>query len=210
MPDSNAELLDVLTADGAPTGETKPRGLIHRDGDWHRAFHLWIVREGKLVLLQRRARTKDLGGGRLDVSVGGHFGTGETLPDVLRETEEEIGLSVRSGELHYLGTFPTERRYPDAIDREHQEVYALRRDDDLRSYHLACREVEVLYEVPIERAVGLYRAGAYVAAAGWDCQQRNNNALLVEDDLIEEAREDTLAALERLRDWLEEGERASG
>jgi hypothetical protein len=40
-----------------------------------------------------------------------------------------------------------------------------------------------------------------VAAAGWDCQQRVNDALLIADDLIAPARAGTLAALERVAAW---------
>ena len=46
------ELLEVFTAAGEPTGVAKPRSAIHVDGDWHVAFHCWILRnEGRAVLL---------------------------------------------------------------------------------------------------------------------------------------------------------------
>ena len=38
-----AELFDVVRADGTPTGEVKPRAAVHRDGDWHRAVHVWVA-----------------------------------------------------------------------------------------------------------------------------------------------------------------------
>ncbi len=200
--DDRAEMLEILDPDGQPSGRQKPRGEIHRDGDWHRAFHLWIVRERRLVLLQRRARSKDLAGGLIDVTVGGHMRPGETLPDMLREVEEELGVEVRPGELHYLGTFREQRQYRDALDREFQETYLLLDDRPLEHYTLDCREVSVLYEAPLEAVLGLYRQGGHLAAAGWDCQQRHNNALLIEADLIEQARAGTTAALELVRQRL--------
>ena len=30
-----------------PTGQTKKRGLIHRDGDWHRSVQVWIAQRDK-------------------------------------------------------------------------------------------------------------------------------------------------------------------
>ena len=36
------ELFDVVHADGSPTGRSKPRWQVHRDGDWHRSIHVWI------------------------------------------------------------------------------------------------------------------------------------------------------------------------
>jgi isopentenyldiphosphate isomerase len=204
------ELLDVLDETGQPTGEVKPRADVHRDGDWHRAFHLWVMHPDGYVLLQRRSTAKDLAGGRVDVSVAGHLSAGETLLDVVRESDEEIGLPLRPGDLDYLETLRSERRYPDGrIDREFQDVYAVvAAGRGLTDYYVRCGEVAVLYEAPLERVIQLYRDGTSLAVGGWDCQQRRNDALLVEDDLIPEARASTLASLERLAAWW--GERADG
>ena len=200
------ERLEVLDAMGMPTGETKARAAVHRDGDWHRAFHLWVVHPDGHVLLQRRAKTKDLGGGKVDVSVGGHVRPGETLLDVLREADEEIGLNVRPGDLTFLETLRSDRRYPSGeVDREFQDVYAVVVSGrSLAEYALPCDEVSVLYEVPIARAIDLFRHGTPVAVEGWDCMYRVNNALLVADDLIVPARETTAASLERLAVWWED------
>lgn len=197
------ELLDVLTPEGIPTGQVRPRDEVHREGLWHRSFHLWIVKENRFVLFQRRSSTKDLEPNKLDVTVGGHFGAGETLKDVIREVEEEIGLQVRVGELQYLETRPVERFYPHAIDREYQEVYALRCEQDLDQYHLDRREVYVLYEIPISRALELYREGTPVAAAGFDAYRRPNHALLIPEDLIEQSRADVVDVLEKIAFWLD-------
>lgn len=197
------ELFDVLDDQGNPIGEQKPRVLVHRDGDWHRSFHLWIIREGHLVIFQRRAKTKDLEGGKIDVTVGGHYRTGETLADVVREVEEEIGLSVTADMLTYLNTRKVTRRYPDAVDNEFQETYLLTNDQPLDHYYLDCAEVTTLYEVPLVSAIDLYENGNFTAAYGFDCQQRTNNALLVTDDLIAQARTDVVRTLHLIAGWLE-------
>jgi len=188
--DDAQELLEVLDAEGRPLGIQKARAHVHRDGDWHRAFHLWVVHPEGTVLLQRRALEKDLAGGRVDVSVAGHVRPGELWLDALREAEEEIGLAVRPGAVDFLHTLRSERRYPDGrVDREFQDVYAtVVRDHALADYAPACAEVSVLYELPIERALALYRDGTAQAVAGWDCQRRTNDALLVTEDLIGEGR----------------------
>ena len=88
------ELFDVLNQDGSPTGQVKRRGDVHSDGDWHRAFHLWLVARDEYgidrVLFQRRASGKDTWPDHLDVAVGGHFRAGETIEDAVREIDEEI------------------------------------------------------------------------------------------------------------------------
>jgi len=197
------ELLDVLDEAGLPTGQTKARSAVHRDGDWHRAFHLWVLHPDGCVLLQRRSPAKDLAGGKVDVSVAGHVRPGETLLDVLREAEEEIGLELRPGAVTFLETLRSERAYPgNVVDREFQDVHAVVvADRRLTDYALRCDEVSVLYEAPLSRAIALYRDGIPVPVAGWDCQARHNDALLVADDLIAEGRANTLASLERLEAW---------
>jgi len=199
----DTELLDLLDDQGKPTGETKARSDVHRDGDWHRAFHLWVMHPDGYVLLQRRSKTKDLAPGKVDVSVGGHLRAGEIWLDALREAEEEIGLGLRPGDVDLLGTMRSERAYPDgALDRELQDVYAaLVEGRELQDYDLRCDEVSVLYEAPLERLIELYREGRSLPVAGWDCQRRRNDALLVPEDLIAEGRAGTLAALEWLAAW---------
>jgi isopentenyldiphosphate isomerase len=201
------ELLEVLDDAGAPTGARKRRADVHRDGDWHRAFHLWVVHDDGFVLLQRRASAKDLAAGKVDVSVAGHVRPGETLREMVREADEEIGLSARPGDLVFLETIRSERTYEEGqVDRELQDVYALVVPArPLAEYTLRCDEVSVLYEAPVARVVELYRDGTPVAVAGWDCAQRRNDALLVPDDLIAPARAATLASLERLQAWWELG-----
>jgi isopentenyldiphosphate isomerase len=198
------ELLDVLDEEGQPAGARKSRDEVHASGDWHRAIHVWIVKEGRYVLFQRRAKGKDLEPFKLDVTVGGHLRAGETIMDAVREIEEEVGLHAQFKDLDYLGTLKSERCYPDATDREFQEVYALACDQPLEHYHLDPDEVYLLYEVPLERAITLYRDGRPVAAAGYDAYGRRNDALLIEEDLIDQAREDVVTALGWLSDWLED------
>ena len=203
MIDDATEPLDVLDHAGRPTGAVKARAEVHRDGDWHRAFHLWVLDPDGYVLLQRRSPAKDLAGGCIDVSVAGHVRAGETLLDVLREADEEIGLELRPGAVTFLETLRSERSYPGGVvDREFQDVYAVVVPGrDLTEYAVRCDEVTVLYEAPLARVIDLYRDGTPLPVAGWDCQARRNDALLVADDLIAPARETTLASLERLAAW---------
>jgi isopentenyldiphosphate isomerase len=204
------EALELLDDEGRPTGVVKARGDVHRDGDWHRAFHLWVVHPDGYVLLQRRSPAKDLAGGCVDVSVAGHVRAGETLQGVLREADEEIGLELRPDAVTFLETLRSERHYPSGVvDRELQDVYAvLVPDRALTDYAVRCHEVTVLYEAPLARVIALYRDGVPLPVAGWDCQARRNDALLVVDDLIAPARAATLASLERLAGWW--SERAPG
>jgi isopentenyldiphosphate isomerase len=197
------ELLDVLDERGIPTGERKPRSAVHRDGDWHRTVHVWVVRSDAHVLVQRRAEGKELEPGRLDVSVGGHRLAGELDVDIPREVEEELGLIVTFGALTYLGTAVTDRAYGEYVDREFQDVYVVTDDTPLSGLTLPAAEVDVVYEVPLDRAIELFRDGRYVAAGGFDSQRRVNNALLVADDLPSQGSRLLAAELVRVKAWLD-------
>lgn len=135
-----AELFDVYHADGSPAGYRKPRAAVHRDGDWHRAVHVWVMGqtdegEGFLVV-QRRGYEKDTWPGSLDVTVGGHYGAGETVVEALRETEEEIGVRVELSQLIPLGIRIAvgERPEEGIFDHELQDVFLYRDDRPLPAY----------------------------------------------------------------------------
>ena len=197
------ERFDELDASGAPTGRTVTRAEVHARGLWHRALHLWVMQEDGSVLLQRRAPTKDLAAGLIDVSVAGHVRAGETLVDALREAEEEIGLPRSIADVDHLLTLRSERLYPDGrIDREYQEVFAtLDRERDLADYRLSCAEVTVIYRAPLPRVLALLESGTPVAAAGFDCERRRSDALLFADDLIPQGRAATIVELRALERW---------
>jgi isopentenyldiphosphate isomerase len=129
MPqDDPTELFDLCAPDGRPLGQTKPRALVHRDGDWHRSVHVWVLLEAAPgrsyeVVLQRRSLTKDTHPGKVDVSVAGHLRAGETEVAVLREAEEEVGLSLAMSDLVRLGQRRHESVRPGHADRELQDVF---------------------------------------------------------------------------------------
>ena len=138
------ELIDVLTASGQPTGIRKPKTDIHRDGDWHRAAHVWIVAPDGRVLVQRRSHRKENNPGLWDVSAAGHLSAGESAIDAaVRETQEEIGLLLPPNELKQLATLRQscvlhEGAY---LDNEIHEIFLVRRDVDVRSLRLDPEEV---------------------------------------------------------------------
>ncbi|KAG6535707.1 hypothetical protein ZIOFF_000730 [Zingiber officinale] len=78
-PTHQEEHLDVLTKTGEKTGVSKPRSLVHRDGDYHRAVHVWIYSEStQELLLQKRADCKASWPAKWDISSAGHISSGES------------------------------------------------------------------------------------------------------------------------------------
>ena len=152
------EPFDVLDADGRPLGRVKARGAVHRDGDWHRSMHLWVVsRPERAVLLQRRGRHKDTWPLRLDVAVAGHYRAGEGLAEVLREAEEEVGLVVGPADVVHLGT---RIRADDGArgirDNEIQDILAYVTDGPLTDLRPSPDELEELLLAPLDELVRLF------------------------------------------------------
>ncbi|MEM5804414.1 MAG: NUDIX domain-containing protein [Candidatus Aenigmatarchaeota archaeon] len=97
------ELLDVTDKNGKLLGITKGREQVHRDGDWHKVVHIWLVSDGKL-LLQRRAATKDIFPNLLDFSCNGHVRSGESCEAAAaREMREELGIRITKKDITPLG-----------------------------------------------------------------------------------------------------------
>jgi isopentenyldiphosphate isomerase len=162
------ELLDVYD----PTGErhlgTKPRDAVHRDGDWHRCFHLWVVTADG-VLLQRRSRAKEAFPGMLDATAAGHLVAGEQVADGLREVEEELGATWPLEALSDLGVHRVDDHpTPATTNREFQHVFAVFDDRPLTAWTALHRdEVDGLVLVGHD-GLGALLSGGRCAAREWD------------------------------------------
>lgn len=165
-----AELLEVYDEAGAPTGQVRTRAEIHIRGDWHVAFHCWIVRSNGDIVMQRRSLAKDTFGGLWDAAAAGHWRAGETPAEAAREVAEELGLDVPFTALHECGWERINRRFAERglIDREHHRVYALRWDAPFSAYRPDPREVSGLAAFPAQRLLDVLagRAPHVLASEG--------------------------------------------
>jgi isopentenyldiphosphate isomerase len=145
------ELLEVLTPDGQPTGRAKARAAIHLDGDWHLAFHCWIMRDGgQQVVLQRRSLRKDTFAGLWDAAAAGHWRFGESAAEAAREIAEELGIEVPFEALVYRCRERSAREFPNGlVDRELHDVYVLEDDRPLSAYRPAPAEVIGVAAFPV-------------------------------------------------------------
>jgi isopentenyldiphosphate isomerase len=152
------EPFDVITADGKPTGRVKSRAEVHRDGDWHRAIHVWVAGVDDhgvpFLIFQRRSPQKDTWPARYDATVGGHYREGETLAETLREVEEEIGIIPDPRNLRLLGIrVCANEAQPGIVDREIQALFLLRDDRPLENFRPNAAELAALVRFPLETLV---------------------------------------------------------
>ncbi len=157
------ELFDVVSAGGTPTGRTKRRADVHRDGDWHRAVHVWVVGVEESVpflMFQCRGLAKDTMPGKMDSTVGGHYRAGEGLKQTMREVEEEIGIAVEMSDLIYAGKrVCVSEAETGVIERELQDVFFLRDERPLTAYNPSPAELSALVRVSIPEFLDFYVGG---------------------------------------------------
>src|SRR5680860_203877 len=149
------ELFDVVHENGSPTGVVKRRADVHRDGDWHRAIHVWVYGAndlGPFLRMNLRGGHKDTWPGMLDVTVGGHLSAGETVEQAFREIEEEIGVEADPSRLRFLETRPA---YGE-IERELQDVFLYRDDRPLDEYRPNPAELVGLLKISLADAQAMF------------------------------------------------------
>ena len=180
-----SELLEVFDSAGRPTGRARSRAAIHQAGDWHQAFHCWILRrDGREVVLQQRAPTKDTFGGYWDAAAAGHWRFGESAAEAAREIAEELGLEVSFSRLVYRGRERASRRFANGlVDREFHQVYVLMLDDPLGAYRPDPDEVIGLAAFPSGELVDLM-AGRLRQVAATEAVSVTQDARLVARQVV--------------------------
>jgi isopentenyldiphosphate isomerase len=138
---------------------TADKKQAHRDGLWHRTFSaLAINPTTRRVILQKKApgRYSFDRPDYADITVGGHYQAGETVPDGIREVHEELGLPVTYTDLHPIGLRQTAVTLaPDYVEREFQHWHLLPLDVDLTAIPLADAEVSGLVDLDVDHAIAL-------------------------------------------------------
>ncbi|RAJ16353.1 NUDIX hydrolase [Olleya aquimaris] len=119
------ELIDIVTKDGFPTGQSVLKSEIHKKGYFHNTAHVWFYTTQGEILLQQRAASKVICPLLWDVSVAGHIDAGETITSgAVREIQEEIGLTIAESDLEKIGVFDCFQSYPNGIiDNEFHHTF---------------------------------------------------------------------------------------
>ncbi|XP_004135882.2 nudix hydrolase 3 [Cucumis sativus] len=146
-PRKQEEHFDVLTKTGEKTGFSKSRCDVHRDGDYHRAVHVWIFAEStQELLLQLRADCKDSWPGLWDISSAGHISAGDSsLETARRELQEELGviLPKEAFELIFVFLNETSTNGGQFINNEFEDVYLVTTLDPIPLEAFTLQESEV-------------------------------------------------------------------
>ncbi|KAA0058697.1 nudix hydrolase 3-like isoform X1 [Cucumis melo var. makuwa] len=123
------------------------KGDVHRDGDYHRAVHVWIFAEStQELLLQLRADCKDSWAGLWDISSAGHISAGDSsLETARRELQEELGVILPKDafELIFIFLHETSTNGGQFINNEFEDVYLVTTLDPIPLEAFTLQESEV-------------------------------------------------------------------
>ena len=140
------EYIDIVDKYGNPTGESELKSVIHKKGYYHHTAHIWLYTKNGDVLLSQRSAKKSICPLMWDVSVAGHIDAGETPKQAaIRETKEEIGLTIFENDLQPIGIFPCFQSYENGIvDNEFHNTFIAELKVPVSSLKIQEEEVEAL------------------------------------------------------------------
>lgn len=145
------ELIDICDENNNLLGIRKMKSEAHQVGLWHRAAHVWVYNSKGEVLLQLRAKNKDLFPNMWDVSAAGHVGAGEKpISAAMREINEEIGISVKETDLYFFKVFKYQGIFRGIIDNCLIHIYLYQLDESISNLKLQKEEVETIKLIPIK------------------------------------------------------------
>ncbi|WP_010135011.1 NUDIX hydrolase [Ochrovirga pacifica] len=146
------ELIDIVNLKGQPTGNACMKSFAHQNGILHGSVHLWCYNTQQQILVQKRKASKTIFPNLWDVSVAGHIASGELpLSAVIRETQEEIGLSISAIDLEYLGIWEDKHSHANGIiDHEIHHLFVTQTSVAINELTLQKEEVEEVQWLPID------------------------------------------------------------
>ena len=137
------EMIDILNNDGTSAGFSADRDHVHTEGLWHAECRVWVVNNDNMILLQRRAFTKDVNPGMWSVSGGGHIDAGESpVVGTIRELEEEIGIKFKESDMKLLDIVKLPESLPGWINNAFYYIYVVHTDKHVSYFSVQPEEVE--------------------------------------------------------------------
>ncbi len=104
------EFWDVYDGNESRTGRIMERGTP-KDGDYMLCVHIYLHTPDGLFLMQKRSEKKQSHPGIWDVTGGAVQAGEESIEGAIRETEEEVGISLEKNNLTFIGKIKKRRSF---------------------------------------------------------------------------------------------------
>ena len=148
---SKEEEFDLVSETGEVVGFVT-RSQAHSNPTLlHPVVHCVIVNNRGDLLLQLRAKNKDIQPGKCDTSVGGHVARGEAIADALvREVGEEVGVTISKGAARFLYRYIMQSE----VERELVHTYTLGYEGPFTRQQSEVDELRFWTRGQIDKALG--------------------------------------------------------
>lgn len=134
----NMEYFDLYDRKGKKLNKIMNRGTSNLPGEYHRVVHIWIINSKNEYLIQQRNKATDRHPYQWAPTAGA-VKSGETpLQAAIRETKEEIGLSLKDEDLSLLESIYVDNPKANFII----DLFLAKKDVDLKSLVMEKNEVK--------------------------------------------------------------------
>lgn len=131
---------------------TSTKQEAHQKGLWHEVFGCLFInsKNNKVYLQYKNNKHNDLSNyNKIDISIGGHLTSNETIKDGIREIKEESNLNVEYNDLIYIGERIINKYINDNyIIREFSYLHIYDNEFDIQT--LKSIDDEVLYYIEFD------------------------------------------------------------
>ncbi len=105
------DFFDVVNKNRKPLGYTKQRGMKLEENEYNVGVEIWIFNKNKLLMTRRSLNKSHPGEWEVP---GGCSKSGETSIDtIIRETKEEIGISINNDDCYLIDTTIYKKQFVD-------------------------------------------------------------------------------------------------
>ncbi|WP_414052731.1 NUDIX hydrolase [Macrococcus animalis] len=126
------------------------RSEVHYKEEWHETFQC-IFTCGDKVILQKRSKYVSDYKGLLDVTIGGHIMSNETMAAGVREIKEELGIDILFDDLKLVCVIPEVLDNRGKKDKEFINVFNYEiTAEEMKQINFNDNEVEDLIEVQLK------------------------------------------------------------
>lgn len=147
------EIWDILDENGEKTGRTIIRGEELKEDEYHLEVHIWIINSEDEILIQKRPKHLKYAP-NIWAMTGGCVMEGEdSLDAILRETKEELGISIDKNALKV----PLKHKRKNALT----DIWILKQDINVEDITLQKEEVEDVKWISAEELKKMLQEGSF-------------------------------------------------